>query len=68
MEKQPSWTTLWVDSIDRRDWIERVKQIFDLPGVEDLQVNENNGEVRIGYDPSQVTMFQLSAHLRASGL
>ena len=68
MEQQLSWTTLWVDSIDRRDWIERVKQVFDLPGVQELQPNADNGEVRIGYDPSQVTMFQLSAHLRASGL
>ena len=68
MEKQLSWTTLWVDSIDRRDWIERVKQIFDMPGVEELQLNKDNGEVRISYDPSHVTMFQLSAHLRASGL
>ncbi|HEY53379.1 MAG TPA: hypothetical protein G4N94_07980 [Caldilineae bacterium] len=68
MEKQLSWTTLWVDSIDRRDWIERVKQIFDLPGVKELQVNEDNGEVRVNYDPSHVTMFQLSAHLRAAGL
>jgi hypothetical protein len=68
MEKQLSWTTLWVDSIDRKDWLQRVKQIFDLPGVEELQPNKDNGEVRISYDPSQVTMFQLSAHLRASGL
>jgi len=68
MEKQLSTTTLWVDSTDRRDWVQRVKQVFDLPGVEDVQLNEDNGEVRISYDSSQVTMFQLSAHLRASGL
>ena len=67
-EKQLSRTMLWVDSTDRGDWIERVKQIFDLPGVEELQLNKDNGEVRISYDPSQVTMFQLSAHLRAAGL
>jgi len=68
MEKQLSRTTLWVDSIDRRDWVQRVKQVFDLPGVEEFQTNKDNGEVRISYDPSQITMFQLSAHLRASGL
>jgi len=67
MEQALSWTTLWVDSIDRLDWPERIKQVFDLPGVSELE-SEKSGEVRVGYDPDQITVFQLSAHLRASGL
>lgn len=67
MEQALSWTTLWVDSIDRLDWPERIKQVFDLPGVSELE-SEKSGEVRVRYDPDQITVFQLSAHLRASGL
>ncbi len=67
MEQELSWATLWVDSIDRLGWTERIKQVFDLPGVSELE-SEKSGEVRIGYDPDQITIFQLSAHLRASGL
>ena len=67
MEEQLSWTTLWVDSTDRLEWPERIKRVFDLPGVTEIE-SEKSGEVRIGYDPDQITLFQLSAHLRASGL
>jgi len=67
MEQELLWTTLWVDSIDRLDWPERIKQVFDLPGVSEFE-SEKSGEVRVRYDPDQITVFQLSAHLRASGL
>ena len=67
MEQELLWTTLWVDSIDRLDWPERIKQVFDLPGVSEFE-SEKSGKVRVRYDPDQITVFQLSAHLRASGL
>ena len=62
------WTTLYVDSIDRRDWIKRVDEVFDLPGVDRIIPDQRSGQVRIRYNPEMVTSFQLSAHLRASGL
>ena len=68
MSSERYWTTLWVDSIDRRDWVNRVYQVFDMPGVQKVLPDRKNGQVRICYDPENVTVFQLSAHLRASGL
>lgn len=67
MAQRMSWTTLWVDSIDRRDWTQRVQEVFSLPGVEKV-VPDKSGQVRVHYNPDVVTLFQLSAHLRASGL
>ncbi|MBX7234018.1 MAG: hypothetical protein K1X65_06505 [Caldilineales bacterium] len=62
------WTTLYVDSIDRRDWVKRVEEVFALPGVDLVVPDRRSGQVRIRYNPDLVTMFQLSSHLRASGL
>lgn len=62
------WTTLYVDSLDRRDWVKRVDEVFKLPGVDRIIPDTRSGQVRIRYNPDLVTMFQLSAHLRASGL
>lgn len=63
-----SWTTLYVDSIDRRDWLKRINEVFNLPGVDRIVPDQRSGQVRIRYNPDLVTLFQLSAHLRASGL
>ncbi len=68
MTQEKMWATLWVDSIDRADWRQRAREALSLNGVEQIQVDDNNGKVRIYYDPQNVTMFQLSAHLRAAGL
>lgn len=68
MAEQLLWTTLWVDSTDRRDWITRVDQAFDLPGVVKIVSDKGNGQVRVRHNPALVTSFQLSSHLRASGL
>jgi len=68
MAQELLWTTLWVDSIDRKDWLSRVQQVFDLPGVDRVLPDRKSGQVRVRYNPETVTMFQLSAHLRASGL
>ena len=68
MAQQLLWTTLWVDSTERRDWIERVKHLLMLPGVEQVLPHKSNGQVNIRYDPDQITSFQISAHLRAAGL
>ncbi|RME83233.1 MAG: cation transporter [Caldilineae bacterium] len=62
------WSTFWVDSTDRPDWLERVKQVFDLPGVAKVLPDPENGQVRVRYNPEEITVFQLSAHLRAAGL
>ena len=62
------WTTLWVDSIDRKNWIQRVKEVLSMAGVDQIVADANSGQVRIRYDPDAVTFFQLSAHLRAAGL
>jgi len=68
MTQQMQWTTLWVDSTDRRNWQQRVRDAFNLPGVEQIVPNAGNGQVRVRYNPSLVTTFQLSTHLRAAGL
>lgn len=68
MPQQLTWTTLWVDSTDRRDWLTRIDEVFDLPGVEKIVPDSGSGQVRVRHNPTEVTSFQLSAHLRASGL
>ena len=68
MTQQMLWTTLYVDSIDRRDWIGRVNRALSMPGVAKVISDERSGQVRVYYNPDSVTSFQLSAHLRASGL
>ncbi len=68
MAQSLQWTTLYVDSIDRREWPKRVDELFNLPGVDRVVSDQRSGQVRIRYNPEIVTMFQLSAHLRASGL
>ncbi|NOZ70373.1 MAG: heavy-metal-associated domain-containing protein [Chloroflexi bacterium] len=62
------WATLWVDSIDRREWPKRVKQALNLDGVAQINSDLRSGKVRVRYDPNRVTIFQLSAHLRSAGL
>jgi len=62
------WCTLWVDSIDRKDWPKRVKEALNLEGVIQVNTEPKNGKVRVRYDPNRITLFQLSAHLRATGL
>lgn len=62
------WCTLWVDSIDRPNWQKRVAESLRLSGVDKIQTDDRSGQVRIRYNPQVVTLFQLSAHLRSSGL
>lgn len=62
------WTTLYVDSIDRRDWLQRVRQALSLPGVDKIIPDPESGQVRVRYNPDVITVFQLHAHLRAAGL
>ncbi len=62
------WTTLYVDSIDRRDWLQRVRQALSLPGVDKIVPDPRSGQVRVRYNPDAITVFQLHAHLRAAGL
>ncbi len=68
MAQELIWSTLWVDSTDRSDWQNRVQEAFDLPGVDRVLSDEKSGQVQVRYNPDSVTVFQLSAHLRASGL
>ncbi len=68
MTQESKWATLWVDSTDRADWRQRVHTALALDGVEQIELNEQNGQVRVQYKPQQITVFQLSAHLRAAGL
>jgi len=68
MAEQTSWTTVWVDSIDRRDWQERVQEAFSLDGVEEIKIDPENGEVRVRYDFTQIKPLHLHSHLRAAGL
>ncbi len=67
-EQTAYWTTLWVDSMDRRDWQERTKEALSMDGVEDIQIDPDSGQVKVKYDFKQVTPFHLHAHLRAAGL
>ena len=62
------WTTLWVDSIDRPNWMQRVREMFSIPGVDKVLPDARSGQVRIHHNPDMVTTFQLSSHLRAAGL
>ncbi len=68
MTQQMLWTTLYVDSIDRRDWIARATRALSINGVDKIIPDAHSGQVRVRYNPDTVTSFQLSAHLRASGL
>ena len=68
MSEQTTWTSLWVDSIDRQDWMTRVKEAIDLDGVEEVKINPENGEVRVRYNYKQLTARHLHSHLRAAGL
>jgi len=68
MTQQMLWTTLYVDSIDRKDWIGRATKALTITGVDKILPDERSGQVRVRYNPDNVTSFQLSAHLRASGL
>ena len=67
-EQTSYWTTLWVDSMDRRDWQERAKEALALDGVEDIQIDPDSGQVKVRYNYKQVTPFHLHTHLRAAGL
>ncbi len=67
-EQKTHWTTLWVDSMDRREWQERAKEALALDGVEEIQIDSQSGQVRVRYDFKQITPFHLHAHLRAAGL
>ena len=67
-EQTTYWTTLWVDSMDRRDWQERTKEALSLDGVEDIQIDPKSGQVKVKYDFEQITPFHLHSHLRAAGL
>ena len=62
------WTSFYVDSIDRRDWQERVEELAKLPGVSKVVTDRRSGQVRFRYDPEEITPFQLRSHLRAAGL
>jgi hypothetical protein len=68
MTEQTAWTTLWVDSMDRQDWQARVQEAFALDGVEEVQFDPSNGEVRVRYDVTQIRPMHLHSHLRAAGL
>lgn len=68
MTQNMLWTTLYVDSIDRPEWQKRVQQVFKLSGVDKIISDPRSGQIRIRYNPDVVTSFQLSSHLRASGL
>lgn len=68
MAEQTSWTTLWVDSMDRQDWQDRVHEAFSLDGVEEIKIDPENGEVRVRYDLAQIKPLHLHSHLRAAGL
>jgi len=68
MSEQTTWTSLWVDSIDRKDWMTRAKEAIDLDGVEEVEINPESGEVRVRYDYKQLTSLHLHSHLRAAGL
>ncbi len=61
-------TSLWVDSMDRSDWRDRVKEALDLDGVEEIRVYEDSGEVEVAYDPTHIKPILLHSHLRAAGL
>ena len=68
MTEHDSWSTLWVDSMDRPDWQERVQEALQLMGVQEIQIDASNGEVRVRYDASQIRPMLLHSHLRAAGL
>ena len=68
MTEQHTWSTLWVDSMDRPDWQARVQEALQLAGVQEIQVDASNGEVRVRYDASQIRPMLLHSHLRAAGL
>jgi hypothetical protein len=68
MTEQAYWTSLWVDSMDRRDWQERAKEAIALDGVEEIEIDPKSGEVRVRYDPAQIKPILLHTHLRAAGL
>ena len=68
MTEQAYWTSLWVDSMDRRDWQQRAREAVSLEGVEEIQIDPDSGEVRVRYDPAEVKPIHLHAHLRAAGL
>ena len=61
-------TSLWVDSMDRSDWQERVKEALDLKGVESVKIYPESGEVEVSYDPTEIKPILLHSHLRAAGL
>ncbi|NOX60519.1 MAG: cation transporter [Chloroflexi bacterium] len=62
------WTSFYVDSIDRRDWMARIEELAKLPGVSKVVSDPRSGQVRFRYDPELITPFQLRSHLRAAGL
>ncbi len=67
-EQTTYWTTLWVDSIDRKDWEKRAREALELDGVEDIQIDSTSGKVEVRYDYKEITPFHLHTHLRAAGL
>ena len=68
MTEQSTWSTFWVDSMDRPDWQARVHEVFQIEGVQEIQIDASNGEVRVRFDDTQVRSLLLHSHLRAAGL
>jgi len=68
MTEQSTWSTFWVDSMDRADWQDRVQEVLNLKGVQEIQLDASNGEVRVRFDATQIRPMLLHSHLRAAGL